>query len=216
LTFPFDFTIDGLSFVGMKGLYPGKKSAGNSAHEEASVMQISVTFRNTGSEDWFKDYITERLKKLQKYIDRPLEAHVVISVEKFRNVAEVNVTAKGVNINGKEEAKDMQLAVDTVIDKIERQMKKHKEKIRGHKSNVAKGGGLTSAGVYEETDEEPARLRIVETKRMVLRPMSLDEAIMEIEGSKNRFVIYRDSSSENISVIYRREDGAYALIEANS
>ncbi len=179
-------------------------------------MQISVTFRNTGSEDWFKDYITERLKKLQKYIDRPLEAHVVISVEKFRNVAEVNVTAKGVNINGKEEAKDMQLAVDTVIDKIERQMKKHKEKIRGHKSNVAKGGGLTSAGVYEETDEEPARLRIVETKRMVLRPMSLDEAIMEIEGSKNRFVIYRDSSSENISVIYRREDGAYALIEANS
>ena len=179
-------------------------------------MQISVTFRNTGSEEWFKDYITERLKKLQKYIDKPLEAHVVLSVEKFRNVAEVNVTAKGVNINGKEEAKDMQLAVDTVIDKIERQMKKHKEKIRGYKSNMAKGSGLTSSSVYEETDEEPARLRIVETKRMVLRPMSLDEAIMEIEGSKNRFVIYRDSSSENISVIYRRDDGAYALIEANS
>ena len=179
-------------------------------------MQISVTFRNTGSEDWFKDYITERLKKLQKYIDKPLEAHVVLSVEKFRNVAEVNVTAKGVNIIGKEEAKDMQLAVDTVIDKIERQMKKHKEKLRGHKSNTARSGGLASAGVYEETDEESARLRIVETKRMVLRPMSLDEAIMEIEGSKNRFVIYRDSSSENISVIYRRDDGAYALIEANS
>ena len=179
-------------------------------------MQISVTFRNTGSEDWFKDYITERLKKLQKYIDKPLEAHVVLSVEKFRNVAEVNVTAKGVNINGKEEAKDMQLAVDTVIDKIERQMKKHKEKIRGHKSNTARGGSLMSPGVYEELDEEPARLRIVETRRMVLRPMSLDEAIMEIEGSKNRFVIYRDASSENISVIYRRDDGAYALIEANS
>jgi putative sigma-54 modulation protein len=81
---------------------------------------------------------------------------------------------------------------------------------------MAKGGDPTSSSVYEETDEEPARLRIVETKRMVLRPMSLDEAIMEIEGSKNRFVIYRDSSSENISVIYRRDDGAYALIEANS
>lgn len=179
-------------------------------------MQIAVTFRNTESEDWFKDYITERLKKLQKYIDKPLEAHVVLSVEKFRNVAEVNVSAKGVNINGKEEAKDMQLAVDTVIDKIERQMKKHKEKLRGHKSNMVKSGGMTRSPVEEEMDEEPARLRIVETKRMVLRPMSLDEAIMEIEGSKNRFIIYRDSGSENIHVIYRRDDGAYALIEANS
>ena len=178
-------------------------------------MQVSVTFRNTGSEDWFKEYITERLKKLQKYIDKPLEAHVVLSVEKFRNVAEVNLTAKGVSINGKEEAKDMQLAVDTVIDKIERQMKKHKEKIRGHKSNV-RGGGLPAPNPEEEADEEPARLRIVETRRMILRPMSLDEAIMEMEDSKNRFVIYRDSSSENIHIIYRRDDGAYALIEANS
>ncbi len=179
-------------------------------------MQISVTFRNTGSEDWFKDYITERLKKLQKYIDKPLEAHVVLSVEKFRNVAEVNLTAKGVSINGKEEAKDMQLAVDTVIDKIERQMKKHKEKLRGHKSNVRSSGPPAPLSAEEVTDEEPARLRIVETRRMILRPMSLDEAIMEMEESKNRFVIYRDSSSENIHVIYRRDDGAYALIEANS
>jgi putative sigma-54 modulation protein len=194
----------------------GKERGGETADEEASLMQISVTFRNTGSEDWFKDYITDRLKKLQKYIDKPLEAHVVLSVEKFRNVAEVNLTAKGVSLNGKEEAKDMQLAVDTVIDKIERQMKKHKEKLRGHKSNVTRSGAGSSSNPEEETDEESARLRIVETRRMILRPMSLDEAIMEMEDSKNRFVIYRDSSSENIHVIYRREDGAYALIEANS
>jgi putative sigma-54 modulation protein len=103
-----------------------------------------------------------------------------------------------------------------VIDKIERQMKKHKEKLRGHKSNVPRGGALPSSNPEEETDEEPARLRIVETRRMLLRPMSLDEAIMEMEDSRNRFVIYRDAISENIHVIYRREDGAYALIEANS
>jgi putative sigma-54 modulation protein len=195
---------------------PGKETGGETAGEEASLMQISVTFRNTGSEDWFKDYIMDRLKKLQRYIDKPLEAHVVLSVEKFRNVAEVNLTAKGVSLNGKEEAKDMQLAVDTVIDKIERQMKKHKGKLRDHKSNVARSGAAPSANPEEEADEEPARLRIVETRRMILRPMSLDEAIMEMEDSKNRFVIYRDSGSENVHVIYRREDGAYALIEANS
>ena len=60
-------------------------------------MQVSVTFRNTGSESWFKDYATERLSKIQKYIDKPVEAHVVLSVEKFRNVAEVNIMAKGIN-----------------------------------------------------------------------------------------------------------------------
>ena len=179
-------------------------------------MQISVTFRNTGSEDWFKDYVTERLKKLQKYMDRPVEAHVVLSVEKFRNVAEVNFTTKGVNINSKEEAKDMQLAVDNAIDKLERQIKKHKEKVRGYKTNTARNEGLMAAGVFEESEEEPVRMKIVETRKIVVRPMSLEEAVMEMEESRNRFVIYRDSQSENIHVIYRRDDGHYALIEANS
>ena len=179
-------------------------------------MQISVTFRNTGSEDWFKDYVTERLKKLQKYMDRPVEAHVVLSVEKFRNVAEVNFITKGVNINSKEEAKDMQFAVDNAIDKLERQIKKHKEKIRGYKTNTARNEGLMAAAAFEESEEEPVRMKIVETRKIVVRPMSLEEAVMEMEESRNRFVIYRDSQSENIHVIYRRDDGHYALIEANS
>ncbi|OPY10388.1 MAG: Ribosome-associated factor Y [Syntrophaceae bacterium PtaB.Bin038] len=179
-------------------------------------MQVSVTFRNTGSESWFKDYVTERLSKIQKYIDKPVEAHVVLSVEKFRNVAEVNIMAKGINLVGKEEAKDMQLAIDNVIDKIERQIKKHKEKSRDHKAATNRaeekaGPREASAGLEEET-----RSRVVETRKVVLKPMSLEEAMIEMEGSRNRFVIYRDAQSENISVIYRREDGNFALLEANS
>ena len=179
-------------------------------------MQVSVTFRNTGSESWFKDYATERLSKLQKYIDKPVEAHVVLSVEKFRNVAEINIMAKGINLVGKEEAKDMQLAIDNVIDKIERQIKKHKEKSREHKSNTNRAeemGGLRAAPA---AFEEESKLRIVETRRVVLKPMSLEEAILEMEATRNRFVIYRDAHSENISVIYRRDDGNFALLEANS
>ncbi len=179
-------------------------------------MQVSVTFRNTGSENWFKDYATERLSKIQKYIDKPVEAHVVLSVEKFRNVAEVNIMAKGINLVGKEEAKDMQLAIDNVIDKIERQIKKHKEKSRDHKAGTGraeeKGGPRESSAGFEEE----SRARVVETRKVVLKPMSLEEAMIEMEGSRNRFVIYRDAQSENISVIYRREDGNFALLEANS
>ena len=179
-------------------------------------MQVSVTFRNTGSESWFKDYVTERLSRIQKYIDKPVEAHVVLSVEKFRYVAEINIMAKGISLVGKEEAKDMQLAIDNVIDKIERQIKKHKEKSREHKANTNRPedmGGLREAPA---PFEEESKLRVGETRRVVLKPMSLDEAILEMESSRNRFVIYRDAHSENISVIYRRDDGNFALLEANS
>ena len=179
-------------------------------------MQVSVTFRNTGSESWFKDYVTERLSKIQKHIDKPVDAHVVLSVEKFRYVAEINIMAKGISLVGKEEAKDMQLAIDNVIDKIERQIKKHKEKSREHKANANRPDDMGGLREAPAPFEEELKLRVVETRRVVLKPMSLDEAILEMESSRNRFVIYRDAHSENISVIYRRDDGNFALLEANS
>ncbi len=180
-------------------------------------MQISVTFKNTEGETWFKDYVEESLKKLKRYIDNPAEAHVVLSVEKFRSVAEVNLLSKGMSINGKEEAKDMHLAIDSVIEKIERRIKKHKEKIRDHKAaNTSKNKNIGSIELPPEDYEDLEHSKVVETRKIALKPMSLEDAIMEIETSKNRFIMYRDSSSEKVSVIYRREDGNYALIEANS
>ncbi|MCX5840760.1 MAG: ribosome-associated translation inhibitor RaiA, partial [Deltaproteobacteria bacterium] len=107
-------------------------------------MKISVTFRNTEGENWHKEYVDDRLKKMKKYIDRPVEAHVVLSVEKFRNVAEVNLIADGLNVNAKEESKDMHLAIDNAIEKIERHLKKHKEKSRGHKTNLTRSEGITA------------------------------------------------------------------------
>jgi putative sigma-54 modulation protein len=179
-------------------------------------MKISVTFRNKEGENWHREYIDDRLNKLKKYIDHPVEARVVLSVEKFRNVAEVNLTANGLNVNAKEEAKDMHLAIDNAIEKIERQLKKRKEKIRSQKTNSNRGGNINAMEQSSEDMDDVPETRVVETKKIVLKPMSLDDAIMEIESSKNRFVIYRDSSTENVSVIYHRDDGKYVLIETNS
>lgn len=180
-------------------------------------MQISLTFRNTDAEDWLKEHVNKRLLKLKKYIDKPAEANIILSVEKFRNVAEVNLSSKGMTLNGKEEAKEMITAVDNVIDKVERQLKKHKEKIRNHKDNSSINEIVAmeeeAAEVFEEDENQP---RVVEVRKVVLQPMSVDDAIMEMEDSRNRFVVYRDSSSERVNVIYRRDDGNYVLIEANS
>ncbi|MEN6330612.1 MAG: ribosome-associated translation inhibitor RaiA [Smithella sp.] len=178
-------------------------------------MKISVTFRNGEGENWQKLYAEERVVKLKRYLDMPSEAHIVLSTEKFRNFAEINLSANGWNVNAKEEAKDMHLAIDSCIEKIEKQLKKQKDKVREHKTvsiRHAEGNIVKS----EEEEEELITNKIVETRKIVLKPMSIDEAIMEIEGSKSRFIMYRDSLSENVSLIYHRDDGNYTLIETNS
>jgi len=183
--------------------------------EEAS-MKISITLRNTeAGETWQKEYVDDRLRKLKKYIDHPVEAHIVLSVEKFRNVAEINLMANGLNVNAKEEAKDMHLAIDNAVDKIERQLKKHKDKIRAIKAKAANSEETRALDALAEESEDVKDVKVVETRKIILDPMSVDDAVMQMETSKNRFIVYRDSSTEQVSVIYRRDDGKYGLIETN-
>ncbi len=174
-------------------------------------MKISVTFRNGEGENWQKNYAEEKMQKLKKYLDAPAEAHVVVSMEKFRNVTEINLNSNGWNINAKEEAKDMRVALDRCVEKIEKQLKKQREKIRQHKPKTIRRA--QEKPLNEEEIEEPTASKIMETRKVILKPMSFDEAIMEIEETNDRFVLYRDTSSENVSMIYRGDDGRYTLIE---
>lgn len=180
-------------------------------------MQTSFTFRNMETGEWLKDYVNKKLARIERYMDKPVSVNVILSVDKFRNIAEIKLSAKNIALQGKEEAKEMTLAVDNVIDKIERQMKKYKGKIKNHKDVTSIGENIVPeelpAEEYEEYSGDP---EVVETRKVVLKPMSLEDATLEMDESRNMFVIYRDSSSENVCVIYRRDDGNYVLIETNS
>ena len=180
------------------------------------MMNVSVTFRNTEEEGWQKKYVDDRLEKLNKYIDTPGDVHVVLTVEKFRNVAEISLITNGLNVIGKEESKDMHLAIDNAVEKIERQLIKHKGKIRVHKTNSLKGEEGAAAEALTEDMEDGEETKIAETRKVILKHMSLDDAVLEMDSTKNRFVIYRNASSESINIIYRRDDGGYLLIETNS
>ncbi len=177
-------------------------------------MNISVTFRTSEGENWQKTYVEERIVKLKKYLDVPAEAHIILSTAKFRNVVEINLSANGWNINAKEEAKDMHLAVDSCIDKIERQLKKQREKTREHKPQSIRHADKKATEDLEEDDYATAK--VVETRKVVLKFMSLEEAVLELEGNKARFLIYRDTASEKVSLVYRLDDGNFAHIETNS
>jgi putative sigma-54 modulation protein len=193
---------------------PPRQPAGPEKQKrKETTMKIAVTFRNTEGEDWQNQYVQERLQKLKKYIDNPVDAHVILSVEKFRNTAEIRLMANGLNINSREEEKDMHLAIDNAIEKIERQLKKHKEKVRDFKAAMDRSDSEDAASGEEA--EEPMDSKVVETRKVVLKPMSIDDALLEIETSKNHFVIYRDASTENVCVIYRRDDGKLALMEVS-
>ncbi len=178
-------------------------------------MKISVTFRNAEeAENWQREYADEKLRRLKKYLDDPVDARVILSVEKFRNTAEINLSSNGLSVNSKEEEKDMHMAIDNAIEKIERQLKKHKERVRDLKTNAARGGEDGFEPPLEE-GEEGADFKVVETHQIVLEPMSIDDVLLEMETTKNHFLVYRDSLTENVNVIYRRDDGKFVLLETS-
>jgi len=124
----------------------------------------SFTFRNMEAAEWLKDYADKKLSKIERYMDKPVSATVTLSIEKFRNVAELKLSAKGINLQGREEAKEMTLAIDNVMDKVERQIKKSKQKMRNHKDVTSRSEGIDTG--VEEYDEYDENSKVVETKKV--------------------------------------------------
>jgi len=181
-------------------------------------MQIAVTFRHMETSEPVRAYVEEKLSRVKKYIDEPIDAQVVLSVEKkIRHSAEVTILAKGITIKGSEQTNDMYAAIDSVVDKIERQLKKYKEKIKQHKPaagrerQVAKT--VLSAESFDEGQGEPV---IIRSNSFPVKPMAVEEAVMQMDLLHKEFLVFTDSASEEINVVYRRKDGNYGLIVPQS
>lgn len=95
-------------------------------------MQVNVTFRHMEPSDAVREYAVEKIKRIEKYLQPPVEVHVILEVDKFMHRAEINLTAKGVHISAEEVTSDMYAAIDKVADKLERQVQRHKEKVKKH------------------------------------------------------------------------------------
>ena len=178
-------------------------------------MDIIVTFRHTEPIESLKTYAEEKVSKLKKYLDFPTEAHIVLSVEKFRHQADVTLSLDGTRIKGVEETGDMYSAIDQVMDKIEKQVKRHLSKIRDHRSENMKG---EDNSVSEEMEEDEAaeldqEQPVIEVEKMVAKPMDPEEAAMQLNLSRQDFLVFRNAKSREINVIYKRGDNILGLIE---
>jgi len=176
-------------------------------------MDITVTFRHTEPIESLKTYAEEKISKINKYLDSPMEAHIVLTVEKFRHQADVTLSLNGTLIKAVEETGDMYSAIDQVMDKTEKQVKRHLSKIRNHRSENLKSEDRSVIG---ETDDNTAFGQdetVIEVEKMVAKPMDPEEAAMQLNLSRQDFLVFRNAKSREINVIYKRSDGNLVLIE---
>ncbi|MCD6527522.1 MAG: ribosome-associated translation inhibitor RaiA [Desulfuromonas sp.] len=182
-------------------------------------MQIAVTFRHMDTSEPVRNYVEEKLVRVNKYIEEPIDAQVVLTVEKkIRHNAEITLVAKGITIKASAEVTDdMYAAIDAVVDKLDRQLKRYKEKLKRHTTRKGKGRDLTKT-IFEaaSVDEELEEPRVIRSHSFSAKPMSVDEAVMQMDLMDKEFLVFTDDSSEEVSVIYRRKDGNYGLIVPKS
>ncbi len=193
-------------------------------------MQFSVTFRHMEATDAIKEYAREKVERIKKYFPDPIMAHVVFSTERgYQHVADVNIQLhNGLAIKGRETTEDMYSSIDLVMAKIERQVRRYKEKIRGHKAradlssipvlySVIAGEEETAAEAADAEDRgappAPAGANIIKSEKFPARAMSVDEAVMQMNLLGNQFLVFRNGETGQVNVVYKRDDGNYGLIE---
>ncbi len=172
-------------------------------------MQFSVTARNLEITPALRAYAEEKLSRLTRYLEHIVTLHVVLSVNKHRQIAEVTLRVRDLTIRAEEEGNDLYSSIDLVAEKLERQILRYKERILAHSARGGNRGGR-NAIVAPVAEEEP---RVVKTKRFAVKPVGVDEAILQMNLLGHNFYVFRNSTTEEVNVIYRRRDGHYGLIE---
>ncbi len=177
-------------------------------------MQIQVTFRHVEPSESVKEYAREKVGKIQKYLDGPIEANITLGVEKHRHEADVVIIANGFKIHGQETTGDLFSAIDLVMDKLDKQVKRYRDKLKTAGRGNKKATEVPfKVDVFEAESVSEDKPRIITTKSLTAKPMDADEAAMQLDLSRDDFLVFLNSRTEVLNVIYRRADGNFGLIE---
>ena len=183
-------------------------------------MATEISGRNYEIPPDVRSMVEKKLAKIQERLfDDVIDVRVVLQVEKYRNICEVLITGKEHDVKTVQESDEsMQDAVNSAMDHLKRQAQKNRKKIRDHHRKEGNGRNVTEWAVQviepgQMRDDTEARApRIVKTNNIQIRPMSIEEAALRLDDSKNEFIVFRDIDTEKVSVIYKRQDGNLGLI----
>ena len=162
-----------------------------------------------------REYVAKRVGKITKYFDNVDEISVLLSVERERQIVEVTAEVRGgLILRGQESNADMYTSIDLVVEKLERQIHKQKTKLeRRFRNGGIRSEAFAESKIQVEREDEGGEYPIVKTKHFVVKPMDVQEAIMQMNLLNHNFFVFRDAQTEQICVVYKRTAGAYGLLE---
>ncbi len=184
-------------------------------------MRFNIRGENIEVTGAIKEYVEKKISKLERYFDSPLatDVHVNLSVYNDEQRIEVTIPMTNLLLRGEERHEDLYAAIDLVVDKLERQIRKYKTKI----NRKARQQGSTrhvfaemEQNAVKEEEEESEEFEIVRTKRFDLKPMDSQEAILQMDMLGHSFFVFTNDDTGETNVVYRRKDGKYGLIEPNA
>jgi putative sigma-54 modulation protein len=183
-------------------------------------MQTSVTFRHMDASDALKHHAIEKTIRMGKYFDEA-DVHVVLSSERYLHKAEVNINAHGVVICANEVSSDMYNSIDRSMEKIEKQVKRYKDKLVKLKpkegAKLKMHFKLLEASTDTDLDKSPdLPPTIIESKEFQVRPMMLEEAVMHMDLLDNDILVFLNPRTDHVNILYRKKGNKYGLIETNS
>ncbi|NMM54300.1 ribosome hibernation-promoting factor, HPF/YfiA family [Paenibacillus aquistagni] len=178
-------------------------------------MKYSIRGQNIEVTEALRDYVEKKLDRLERYFEAPptSDVNVTLSVVKEKHRVEVTILLPGLILRAEDGSRDMYASVDAVLDKLERQIRKHKTKVnRKFRYDDARkffAEEPVPAGGAADEDE----LEVVRTKRFTFKPMDVEEAILQMDLLGHDFYVFKDADTREVNVVYRRQDGRYGLIE---
>ena len=181
-------------------------------------MRLQVKGKNVDVSDSIRRYAEEKLAKLDRQLADPVRVELELTVERnpsiaANQVAEATVWTKGPTLRAREASTDMKASIDQLTEKLSRQIEHYRAKrSRRH----VRGNGVAPGGSMSIPDSESGGPRIVKTKQFAVKPMSAEEAALQLELVGHDFFVFRSDESGEVNVIYRRKDGGYGLIEPQS
>lgn len=155
-----------------------------------------------------KEYVQKKISKINKYFDVNTEAQVTLGAVRGIHTVEVTVGVNGMILRAEEATNDMYASIDMVVDKLERQIAKYKTRI----NRKPRQGGLRALAELPPVTEE-VEMPIVKTKRFLVKPMPVEEAVLQMNLLGHDFYVFANADTDEVNVVYRRRDGSYGLIE---
>ena len=180
-------------------------------------MKLTTTARHFEASPDLVDYTEKKLVKLKRFFDHILTVDVIMSVEKFRHIAEVNIHVNGHDFTAKEESDDMRISIDRAAKNIERQMKRFKGKIisNHHKPRRGMMKSPPDEQIIKSGSVGSEVLEIIETVPRNIPELSVEEAIITMEDREEYFLLFNNRKSGKLNLVYKRPDGHYGVVDTS-